>query len=199
MVVEEGEVKMSAVMSTLSDVPTGLDRVRRAAPMHEWKRLAIAGMAHWLAVTDPDDLTRVITQVDISGTKNWWGPATRAWQQQLAGTAESNLENAAEVPVRRKRNRITREHLEHVAQVYRAADALGLPPTQAVQTEFHTTHSTAAKWVSAARKEGILGAALNSRGGEVPPDVAARGGAPGVDRSFTDEEMEQQPKPQESQ
>jgi DNA-binding XRE family transcriptional regulator len=174
MVVDAGEVKMSAVMSSFSDVPAGLDRVRRAAPMHEWKRLAIAGMARWLAVVDPDDLARDFAQMATTGGNEWWVSATRAWQNQLAGTADTNMEHAVSMPIRRKRNRLTREHLERVAEVYRDAHAKGEAPTRAVQKHFGTTHSTAAKWVSLARKEGILGRARNTRGGEISAGDALR-------------------------
>lgn len=167
MIVEGREVKMSAVMSTYSDVPTGLDRVRRAAPIGDWKRLAVAGMARWLAVADPDDLHRNFNQNFPSDKYAWWADAVRAWQAQLASGAEENATRAVETPVQRKRHRITREQLEVVAKIYRQADAMGAPPTRAVQEAYQTTHSTAAKWVARARVEGVLGPSAGSRGGEL--------------------------------
>jgi len=55
-----------------------------------------------------------------------------------------------------KRHRLTREHLEAVASVYTEALAEGEPPTRAVADHFDATHSTAAKWVTHARKAGLL-------------------------------------------
>ncbi len=66
-----------------------------------------------------------------------------------------------------RRNRITDEHLQAVVEVYRTADADGLPPTRTVSDRFEVPHSTAAKWVGHARKRGFLGAAVIGRtGGE---------------------------------
>ncbi|MEU1219183.1 hypothetical protein [Streptomyces microflavus] len=55
-----------------------------------------------------------------------------------------------------RRRRITPEHLREVAKIYEAAQENGTPPTRAVQTHFAVSHSTAAKWVGAARKDGLL-------------------------------------------
>lgn len=89
-------------------------------------------------------------------------------------------ETAGVEPAKRKRNRITREHLKSVAEVYRQADTEGAPPTRAVQQAFDTTHSTAAKWVGQARKEGVL-RSPGSRGGEqVHPTALAAADAKGA-------------------
>ncbi|MFF9688950.1 hypothetical protein [Streptomyces sp. NPDC014623] len=55
-----------------------------------------------------------------------------------------------------RRRRITPEHLQEVAKIYEAAQRNGTPPTRAVQAHFAVSHSTAAKWVGAARKAGFL-------------------------------------------
>lgn len=59
-------------------------------------------------------------------------------------------------PSKRRRNRITEEHLHLVAEVYRQADAKGEPPTRAVANHFDVSHSTAAKWVGHARKRALM-------------------------------------------
>lgn len=193
--VQEGEVQLTTVMSSRTDVHTALDRLRRAAPMDVWRRLCIVGMARFLATADPKEMAEEDAKVGVGGMRSEWEKAARMWQSQLQGWGQQNAERAETEPVhKRKRNRITREHLEQVAEVYREADAAGAPPTRAVQARFSTTHSTAAKWVSQARKEGVLGPAINSRGGEVTPT----GVVPSVDRSFTEEETERQPKPREA-
>ncbi len=55
-----------------------------------------------------------------------------------------------------RRFRITPQHLEAVTKVYKAAHQEGRSPTQAVADHFGTGHSTAAKWVGAARRNGHL-------------------------------------------
>ncbi|MGQ5580358.1 hypothetical protein [Streptomyces sp. ECR3.8] len=177
-VVQDGEVKMSAVMSSHSDVHTGLDALRAAAPMEQWKRLAIITMTHWLATTDPDvaALGPQYTAANKAASDDWV-EALRAWQAAFPHLdTEEAVKAAGSVPLdpaKRRRNRITREHLERVAEVYRNADAAGAPPTRTVQEQFGTTHSTAAKWVSQARKQGILGPPPGTRGGEVGSPAAA--------------------------
>jgi hypothetical protein len=59
----------------------------------------------------------------------------------------------------------TRERLTEVEQVYRAAWAEGRPPRKAVAEHFHLTLAAAAKLVSRARKEGLLGETTRGRGG----------------------------------
>lgn len=62
-------------------------------------------------------------------------------------------------PVQRPggRRSLTSEHLATVAEVYSTAHEQGRPPTMAVADHFEVSHSTAAKWVGAARKQGALG------------------------------------------
>lgn len=55
-----------------------------------------------------------------------------------------------------RRRKITPEHLHEVAKIYATAQANDEPPTRAVQAHFAVSHSTAAKWVGAARKVGQL-------------------------------------------
>ncbi|GHF25330.1 hypothetical protein ACWD4B_09905 [Streptomyces sp. NPDC002536] len=55
------------------------------------------------------------------------------------------------------RRNLTPEHLATVAEVYRTAHEQGQPPTKTVADHFDISHSTAAKWVGAARKQGLLG------------------------------------------
>lgn len=50
-----------------------------------------------------------------------------------------------------------RETLEYVALLYRAALAIGDPPTKTVRVMFGISQSTAGAWVAAARKQGYLG------------------------------------------
>ncbi|MFK4797826.1 hypothetical protein ACI3K5_03920 [Streptomyces sp. MPA0124] len=179
--VQDGEVQLTTVMSSRSDVHTALDRLRRAAPMETWRRLCIVGMARFLATADPEDLAMEDAQMGVGGMRSEWEKAAREWQSQLQGWGQLNAERAEKEPIRRKRNRITRDHLEKVAHVYRQADADGAPPTKAVAERFDTSHSTAAKWVSQARRQGILGPPPGSRGGEVSNPAAAAAARPAAE------------------
>lgn len=51
-----------------------------------------------------------------------------------------------------RRNSVTKKHLRAVADVYQRAAVDGLPPTMAVARHFAASHSTAARWVSMARR-----------------------------------------------
>ncbi|MGW0169525.1 hypothetical protein ACWDWT_30770 [Streptomyces sp. NPDC003343] len=69
--------------------------------------------------------------------------------------SESTAGSASEPGVQRRR-KITRSHLEEVAKIYNEAQENDEPPTRAVQTHFGVSHSTAAKWVGAARRNDLL-------------------------------------------
>jgi hypothetical protein len=66
-----------------------------------------------------------------------------------------------------RRRVISRQHLVAVATAYREAIDGGLPPTRHVADRFHTSHSTASKWVRMARDAQVLGAAIGTKPGEV--------------------------------
>lgn len=51
----------------------------------------------------------------------------------------------------KRRDSVTRKHLEEVAEVYRQAVEDGAAPTMAVATRFNASHSTATRWVGMAR------------------------------------------------
>lgn len=55
-----------------------------------------------------------------------------------------------------RRRKITPGHLKEVARVYAKAQENDDPPTRAVQHHFGVSHSTAAKWVGAARRNNLL-------------------------------------------
>ena len=56
--------------------------------------------------------------------------------------------------------------LARVASIYRAAEALGRPPTNAVKDKMPVARSTAGRYVMEARRRGFLGPALGTRPGE---------------------------------
>jgi hypothetical protein len=65
------------------------------------------------------------------------------------------------------RNRVTHAHLQEVAEVYRRAIAEGIPPKKAVSAELRASISTAGRWISLARQQGILGRTLPGKKGEL--------------------------------
>ena len=87
------------------------------------------------------------------------------WQQDLQQL--STALDAAVSSRERARNRITDEHLEQVARVYRQALDTGIPPKKAVSAELHASTSTAGRWISQARKRGILGPTMPGKKGEL--------------------------------
>ncbi|MBL3670266.1 hypothetical protein JL475_30680 [Streptomyces sp. M2CJ-2] len=69
--------------------------------------------------------------------------------------SDSTAAPAPEPGVQRRR-KITPQHLEEVAKIYNEAQCNDEPPTRAVQNYFGVSHSTAAKWVGAARRSSLL-------------------------------------------
>ncbi|MEV7240420.1 hypothetical protein AB0N92_04040 [Streptomyces sp. NPDC093248] len=112
-------------------LPYVVDRL----PMEHWKSVATAEMVRWLAQDE-----------------------VRRWMPQLAESDERpKVPPTREQPAaKRKRFKITEQHLKEVARIYRQAVYHGEPPTMAVADAFEVAHSTAAKWVGAARRDGHL-------------------------------------------
>lgn len=167
---KEGGIEVTMLLGANADLQTVLPHVLKSWPMDYWKRYALEAIVRWLARED-----------------------VRA---QMPGLQLMDLQADEDAPVAevkpRKRFKITTAHLREVARVYLEAAEQGRPPTREVAELFQVAHSTAAKWVGQARREDILGPAQSR------PEKATQGGVvPGVDRSFTAAEMEQQPKPRE--
>ena len=146
------EILLAQVIATGVEVPAALDILRKARSMEWWKRFAFMRMVFESA----DD--RLVYGAD------WATNQSRGdvWEASMMQT----LKEAFSIPISRRRNRLTAEHLANVAAVYRQAWKDGSPPTKAVAVDFSVSHSTAARWVGAARKAGHLGSADSSRGGE---------------------------------
>lgn len=117
------------------DLEYWLAHVVERLPMEHWKPLATAEMVRWLAQDE-----------------------VRQHVPQLAGSDERpKVLLAKERPAeKRKRFKITEQHLSEVARVYTEAVERGEPPTMEVAEMFEVAHSTAAKWVGAARRQGLL-------------------------------------------
>lgn len=91
----------------------------------------------------------------------------KAFADQIGELPRSESESIPGQPLEpgvQRRRKITPAHLEEVAKVYNEAQKSDEPPTRAVQHHFSVSHSTAAKWVGAAR-----------RGGHLPPVESTEG------------------------
>lgn len=149
----EGRLCLDEARSAGLDLPTAYEKVRKVVPPGSWKRLGILEMTRYLSETsgvaaDPDD--------DFPLPRP--EPAAHArWLQQME--AAGRHRHPANRFKRRPRSRITDEFLQEVANVYRDAENMGEPPTRAVANYYSAPHSTAAKWVSAARRKDMLPAA----------------------------------------
>jgi hypothetical protein len=64
------------------------------------------------------------------------------------------------------RRKITAEHLEQVAVIYRRHAAISKRPTEAVADAFGVPRDTASKWVRRARDAGLLGPTSKGKKGE---------------------------------
>ncbi|MDT3395475.1 hypothetical protein RKE29_02210 [Streptomyces sp. B1866] len=122
------------------DISEWISHVIERFPPEKWKPLAVSEMTQFLAFNEKRKR-----------------PATASSTAYNRTTDQTQGERRA--PGRRgggKRFRITPEHLDEVARIYLESANNGLPPTRAVQEHFGVAHSTAAKWVSAARQTGTL-------------------------------------------
>ena len=94
-------------------------------------------------------------------------PLTEVEQARVLQWMVERYDIALPKPEMNGRQRVmSNDHLRRVAEVYRAAMRAGKVPTQEVADHFGKSHSTAARWVMQARREGFLGAAKPGAAGE---------------------------------
>lgn len=139
-----GELRLREIRGAGEDLISALDAFRKAVPAKLWRPIAIREITAFLALIDEN-----------SGwpSDTWTPVGTDEWVKTI-GEHRARALHPAFRP--KRRNRITDEHLQAVATEYLAADNLGLPPTKAVAAQFQTSHSTAAKWVGAARRKNMI-------------------------------------------
>lgn len=145
--VRHGELRLMEVRGAGIDLTKSLGALQGAVPARLWRQIAIREITEFLTSFD-----------EAQGWPEEYFTPTRTdeWTQTIHEyLAERQQTRSSSDPVKR-RNRITEEHLKQVSESYLTADALGLPPTKAVAQDFNTSHSTAAKWVGAARRKGLL-------------------------------------------
>jgi hypothetical protein len=156
----EDEVDMAHATSVFFDLPEVYERVRKVIAPNKWKRLGIHYITQYLA-----EFTEEEGRPDTDPTAYESGPGTRSrrpevaleWLDKLQSHAAEAYAEARGAPSpKRKRVKMTDEFLREVAQVYRYAENMDLPPTRDVANHFKAPHSTAAKWVAAARRKKFL-------------------------------------------
>lgn len=156
----EGQVDMAHATSVFFDLPEVYERVRKAVGPSKWKRLGIHYILQYLAEftdeegrpdTDP-------TPYDLSPGRRTRRPEVALeWLDKLQSHAAESYAEARNAPSpKRKRVKLTDDFLLEVADVYRVAENMDVPPTREVANHFKAPHSTAAKWVSSARRRKFL-------------------------------------------
>lgn len=170
--VEGDDVLLAMALAGGEELPELLERVRKLRPLRWWQRRALRYVAADEAERAIENMLQPSGQVEqppapldltekMSVARDWLGPGRSYsdWHSEVLRAAQT-------VPLGRRRGRITAEHLEEVARVYRQAWKKGVPPTAAVAEHFNRPHSTAADWVYRARRAGVLGESDGTRGGE---------------------------------
>jgi hypothetical protein len=122
------------------DLGEWLSFVTEKFPPRLWKAVAVAEITQFFAW-------------DAKRKKHPLGSSTRA-PEPPRPKPEPGRQRRSDGTVRR--HRITKQHLHDVAGIYTSAVRHGLPPTRTVAEHYNVAHSTAAKWVSAARRNHLL-------------------------------------------
>lgn len=130
-----GELICYSIYGPTIDLTKGLEILIKNVPPERWEPLAIAKITEFLAFEEVRHVPRNV-------------------QQRVASSAVRQFGSTGSQ--RGGKRRITIEHLAEVATIYKLAKEEGKPPTRAVQERFSVSHSTAAKWVGAARRENLL-------------------------------------------
>ncbi|MFE7947373.1 hypothetical protein [Streptomyces sp. NPDC057426] len=177
----QGEVDMAHATSIYFDLPEVYERVRKAVGPSKWKRLGIHYITQYLAeFTEeegrPDTDTSAYPSYP-STARSRRPEVALEWLDKLQSHAAEAYAEARGTPSpKRKRVKMTDEFLQEVATVYRVAENMDMPPTRDVANHFKAPHSTAAKWVAAARRKKFLPPA--EAAGNEAARAAARHGAP---------------------
>jgi hypothetical protein len=122
------------------------------------------------AISSEEGLTTdMLRKIPVSQILQRAKPSVLRKLRQIGVSVESEP-----APVDRKLGGPTDEMLHSVAVAYRVAHAFDQPPTDAVAEQFGLPRSTAGRWVSEARRAGLLGDALGTKAGEVTKRKRAR-------------------------
>jgi hypothetical protein len=92
---------------------------------------------------------------------------TPAWEDLWSEHMQALAAQAERASTATRRNRITDEHLERVAHVYRRAIAERRPPKKAVREAWHVSEATAGRYIMRARERGYLGNTRRGKKGEL--------------------------------
>lgn len=151
---ESNELALPIVIALNNDVDAGLRWVRELKPIADWKAVALVQLT-WSAFSS--------SALEPAG-KNIEDVTP---DSELLAIFEGMVSSLSGVSTRRRRrNTVSEDLLQEVAEVYRAAISGGAP-TEAVKQHFHVSHSTATRYVRLARAANHLGPP-GSKGGELP-------------------------------
>lgn len=136
-----GELYLRTIQSSNTDIGEWMNRTASQFPMSAWKSYAKSKMV-WVLSQD-EVRSRMPNLINRDGVP--------ARPRQASLGADSGTSSS-----RRTRHRITEEHLKEVVRIYSEASERGEAPTRTVAEVFDVAHSTAAKWVGTARRNGLL-------------------------------------------
>lgn len=141
--VVDGEIRLVTIHGSGLDVAQWLDYLADHFPVSAWKSYAKSKMAWVLA---QDEVRARVPSLSLATSESAQVRTRSAPAQAASGGGARG----------RTRHRITDTHLKEVSRIYSDAVSAGDPPTRAVADAFEVAHSTAAKWVGAARRNGLL-------------------------------------------
>jgi hypothetical protein len=148
---ESKDVSLPSLLCFTHDVDVVVSILKKLRPIAWWKRKAIV---EW-ALRDTSEVAAIITA---------HSPEDAA---TLASAGQERVDRVAQLPVTRKRNRVTDNLLDEVAEIYRSAWKRGDSPTKAVAAAKNFSYSHAAHLVGLSRKRGKLGPPAGPQGGEI--------------------------------
>ncbi|WP_152648660.1 hypothetical protein [Streptacidiphilus anmyonensis] len=155
----EGTVRMQSAQCFGDDIASAFSKAMTVLPADRWIPTAIHFITQYLVEFvnqgHVPDLPYNLWDVSALGSHDNPKSAVE-WQEKLRGEAAEAYAAARNAPTPGRRRRITDEFLREVARVYMLEDEAGFPPTRAVADHFKAPHSTAAKWVGAARRKGLI-------------------------------------------
>lgn len=136
------ETELPAVVTQHIDVDAAVDWLRALRPIPWWLTKARLHLAiQSFELQEGRDVGRIYSH-----------------ERELLSRFGESIDRAVfeQRPQVRRRNRVTAALLGEVADVYRKASKAGDPPTKAVSKALGVPHSTAARYVSLARKADLL-------------------------------------------
>ncbi|MFP3464570.1 hypothetical protein [Leifsonia sp. SIMBA_070] len=141
---EDDEVRLLSVIAPKMDADKALERITENKPLEWWRSYATLALTQSKQRLDPEDL------------EAFYGTTYGSKVAAARARHPANQVREPSNPPRRTRARMTPELFEEVARVYESAEEADESPIAAVAFHFEKTYPTASRWVSEARKRGLL-------------------------------------------